>query len=592
MKRLGDLVRGLIVVLFLLAPLCLSAETFTSDTFIDANDFSSDGQDIIVSNCTLTVDGFHGFNSLQIQDGGVLTHSPFTNGPRQLTFSISAEPHVLTATNFATLINTNIDTNTIVVTDTSATITYSQNVDFLVTLSNQFTRLQSTTNSAIAPGATVLVSYNWQENYQGFSLVISNDMQVVSGGRVNVSGNGYAGGNGFGGGASQSTNFPTTFTAGGGGGHGGAGGLSATLAMGGASYGSDTNPATLGSGGGTGSDIGGSGGGSARLLVGGTVQMDGVISADGSNGSNTYSGGGAGGSVLITAQTFSGSGSISASGGMGNAPNGGGGGGGHIAIYSLTNNFSGTTSSIGGAGFAYGGAGTVYLQSGTQSGQLLIGNGGVPGTNTTFSALSISNLTIYGGAIAQSQNATFAVSNLFVGSNSEMITLSNVALSLTVSGTATVQIERQQSARIFNRSRGSGAGSASCGAGSGGSYGGFGGGSAATNLLGGNTYGTANQPTSLGSPGGGTPVTHAGGRRNQDYRRNIVAEWNDYRQWCVGCGNQWRRWFRLVVFGLSRAPLPGQWIDFVQWWFCDYFSWRRRWWRPDRSTILRIAQFV
>src|SRR5262245_18666988 len=48
--------------------------TFTNDTLIGASDFTFDGQDIVVSNCILTVDGPHTFLSMRVATGGSLTH--------------------------------------------------------------------------------------------------------------------------------------------------------------------------------------------------------------------------------------------------------------------------------------------------------------------------------------------------------------------------------------------------------------------------------------------------------------------------------------------------------------------------------------
>src|SRR5690348_14623621 len=47
----------------LLARLITHSATFTSDTFIGINNTNYDGQDIVVTNCTLTVDGSHAFLS-------------------------------------------------------------------------------------------------------------------------------------------------------------------------------------------------------------------------------------------------------------------------------------------------------------------------------------------------------------------------------------------------------------------------------------------------------------------------------------------------------------------------------------------------
>jgi hypothetical protein len=56
---------------------CLRA-TFTTNALITEADTSFDGQDIVVSGATLTVDGRHYFNSLLLTNGAALTHSPCT----------------------------------------------------------------------------------------------------------------------------------------------------------------------------------------------------------------------------------------------------------------------------------------------------------------------------------------------------------------------------------------------------------------------------------------------------------------------------------------------------------------------------------
>ena len=49
---------------------------FTSNTVITNSSY--DGQDIVISGCTVTANGSHNFNSLQVTNGGVLTHSATT----------------------------------------------------------------------------------------------------------------------------------------------------------------------------------------------------------------------------------------------------------------------------------------------------------------------------------------------------------------------------------------------------------------------------------------------------------------------------------------------------------------------------------
>ena len=510
MKHPRRITRFIFIVLAFIQAFTITAGTFTTDTYIGPTDFSNDGDDIVVTNCTLTVDGIHGFNSLQLQNGGVLTHSAFTNGPLQIINMMVNEIQTMSATNPATLLNTNVDTNTIVVMDSSATITYTPNVDYLISVSNQFTQLLLTTNSAIAEGTNVLVSYNWYQNYQGFTLTISNDMQVLAGGTVNVRGKGYAGGYGPGTGISGVTNYPFSFTAGGGGGHAGCGGMSSLSGFGGGSYDSTTNPASLGSGGGTGSTNGGAGGGLAQLFVGGTLQVDGQVLADGLNGTNRHSGGGAGGGLLISAETLAGAGSITANGGAGDNPDGGGGGAGCVAIYFGTNDFTGSISTFGGVGYIYGGAGTIFTQSFTDpAGQLLIANAGVAGTNTSLSAnAAISNLTISGGAIAQSGG--FAATNIYIGSNSSLVPITPGTLSITASGNVTVDANATINADSVSTG-GPGNGFFGCNAGTGGGYGGYGGAGAGCARDGGGVYGSITQPSNLGSAGAGTGKISTGG---------------------------------------------------------------------------------
>lgn len=53
---------------------------FTNDTLIAIGNATYDGQDIVVSNCTLTVNGPHPFTSLLVTSNGVVTHSPAPAG--------------------------------------------------------------------------------------------------------------------------------------------------------------------------------------------------------------------------------------------------------------------------------------------------------------------------------------------------------------------------------------------------------------------------------------------------------------------------------------------------------------------------------
>src|SRR3954462_1121257 len=57
-----------------------SANVINSNTVISSTDFSYENQDIVISNCTVTIDGPHAFQTLRIASGSTLTHSPATNG--------------------------------------------------------------------------------------------------------------------------------------------------------------------------------------------------------------------------------------------------------------------------------------------------------------------------------------------------------------------------------------------------------------------------------------------------------------------------------------------------------------------------------
>jgi hypothetical protein len=177
------------------------------------------------------------------------------------------------------------------------------------------------------------------------------------GGAIKVDGKGYGYNQGPGKGATLSGR-------GAGAGYGGAGGNSQSGALGGTNYGLVTRPEERGSGGGFGSFdyFGGSeGGGAVQLIVGGTLNLDGALSANGNPGWQDNSGGGSGGSIWISAGALTGAGNISAAGGDGDLFGGGGGGGGRIAIYSPENTFTGGISVSGGFGANSGEAGSIYL---------------------------------------------------------------------------------------------------------------------------------------------------------------------------------------------------------------------------------------
>ena len=366
-------------LLLLLHGLAAQAITFTNDTAISFNNTNYDGSDIVVTNCTLTVDGTHTFLSVQVLNAGNLTHSYAPGGtlpkPAQHYQRAAGAEH----DQRGDVVNTNVVVSSIVVQDLAGHVTYTNGADYVTSLdTNGLTILLLTTNSAIADGSTNLVSYDvvGPPVPAGLRLTVSEDITVAQGGTINADGKGYGPGAGPGGGTSSGTPL-----SGSGGGHGGNGGKSVALDTNGVSYDSIQQPTSLGSGGGAGyAGVGGAGGEGSRMVVGGTMRVDGTVTANGANGVNERSGGGSGGSIWLSVTNFTGTGVLSANGGAGEPAQGGGGGGGRISLWYDTNGFSGISVARGGGGYACGGAGTIYTRVNSQStGQVLVDNGGRSG---------------------------------------------------------------------------------------------------------------------------------------------------------------------------------------------------------------------
>ncbi|HWI59631.1 MAG TPA: hypothetical protein VNZ22_20550, partial [Bacillota bacterium] len=501
--KTSNLCRYLAVWLIVSPLLSASAVTFTSDAVIGFDDTNYDGADIVITNCTLTVDGPHSFASLQILQGGTLTHTAVAGGLFSSQATITNEEHVLVGTTAETLVHANVVLASLLVLDAANSVIYSNGVDYVVTLNpNGLAQLQRTDASTIPDGATVRVAYDTSSSVpSGLNLAIAGDMVVEAGSTINVDARGYDRNLGPGSGGSLGG-----ILSGGGGGHGGYGGLSASNAPGGNVYDSILKPADKGSSGGNGyRGYGGAGGGAVKLVVGGALRVDGSLSANGADGMNERSGGGAGGSLWLTAQTLSGAGSLTAQGGRGEPSLGGGGGGGRVALYVETNTFTGQIQARGGQGATVGGAGTIYFKSPTQSvGSVLVDNGGSCGTNTLLVAPGSFNLTVQGGAILAASSPV-TLGNLLVNSNG-WVSLS--IPSLVINGDATI---RPGGGIIgdgtgFSGGSGPGVGRISIttngiAIAGGGGYGGPGA-STALSALGGLSYGTLLRPIDRGSGGG------------------------------------------------------------------------------------------
>jgi hypothetical protein len=235
-------------------------------------------------------------------------------------------------------------------------------------------------------------------------------------------------------------------TGAGGAGFGGAGGAGTPISAsrpggaGGNTYGLPdlSTGIMLGSGGGNGTRtstiLGGAGGGAIKLVVSGTLTVDGTIRADGSPGTSNYpnpSGGGSGGSLYIDTYDFAGaaSGLIQANGGAGGVKlitggGAGGGGGGRIVVKIQNNNaFLGSEQVLGGAA---GGSGATAGQVGTtviNSSSSTSCDYETPGTYVISSALTCTNLTVINGAtLILGGDFTLTVTgNVLVGTGSTIV---------------------------------------------------------------------------------------------------------------------------------------------------------------------------
>ena len=123
-----------------------------------------------------------------------------------------------------------------------------------------------------------------------------------------------------------------------------------------------------GSGGGNGGGTGGTGGGFLVWKVGALLEMDGILTLNGGDGSSSNSGGGSGGSLLIEALNMTGHGEILVAGGNG-VGSGGGGAGGRIGVHcEWRYSYGGEYHNYGGdGGGSYsssraGAAGTTFVQ--------------------------------------------------------------------------------------------------------------------------------------------------------------------------------------------------------------------------------------
>jgi len=347
--------------------------------------------------------------------------------------------------------------------------------------------------------------------WQGAGVTINaGSVQVDQSSSINADGQGYVANAGPGGSPSGSSA---------GGSYGGLGGSLYTSVSPGPIYGSQTAPTDLGSGGGSRccDVVAGVGGGAIRLIVSGTLTINGSLSANGASTPNYQTGdqggGGAGGSLYITTGALAGAGSITANGGGGGEA---GGGGGRIAVYYGANSsFTGfaTSTATGGASYhanpagANGTAGFFDTSVANYNLNVYQDFSILPGSTISYNAVTVAAggvLTIGGGSQVAVANALTVTGTVVVQSanNAAQVNGSWTGAGVTISA-ANVQVEA--SGAISADGQGyvanAGPGGSPGGSSDGGSYGGLGG------LGNGNTapgaiYGSSTTPTDLGSGGG------------------------------------------------------------------------------------------
>ena len=188
--------------------------------------------------------------------------------------------------------------------------------------------------------------------------ILSSFAWLDSQGHLNLDAGGHAAEEGPGAGE---TFVDNSNNAGSGAGHGGEGGRN-----GGEPHSSVYSPMTLGSGGGSGDGTGGTGGGQLLWNVAKRLELNGLISARGANGSaGSNAGGGSGGSLLILTTNMTGHGEMAVVGGSASGL-GGAGAGGRIAVHCRWRyTFGGKISDRGGFGSRaeFGApAGTMYKE--------------------------------------------------------------------------------------------------------------------------------------------------------------------------------------------------------------------------------------
>ncbi len=335
----------------------------------------------------------------------------------------------------------------------------------------------------------------------GGPIISAVNIIINEGGNLNANDQGFARGAGPGAGVGGGTY-------GDGAGYGGVGGKALGGVAGGGTYGSFSNPVSLGSGGQS-NLYGGLGGGALIFSISDTFMVNGTLSANGGNSIAITGGGGSGGTINITTNTLTGSGSVQAIGGRSTTRNQpGGGGGGRIDLSNVTNWSFGGSDSLSSISVAHGGLTSTYDpgQAGTinwpSNFSLTMGTGGGGNyvTSVTMGYDGSNNYDFGSGSLTINDGATLTIGGhpslhqgmATAGGGGPIISAVNIIINEGGNLNANDQ--------GFARGAGPGAGVGGGTYGDGAGYGGVGG-KALGGVAGGGTYGSFSNPVSLGSGG-------------------------------------------------------------------------------------------
>ncbi|MBI3001180.1 MAG: RHS repeat protein [Deltaproteobacteria bacterium] len=273
-------------------------------------------------------------------------------------------------------------------------------------------------------GAFVTHSAATATSISKLDLTVHGTLAIDAPSRIDVTGRGFLGGmqpgNPFAG-SGMTIGFQRGSTGTSGGSYGGLGGPS-VVGSSNPVYGDFRDPNDPGSGGATDINAAAGNGGGLIRIVAQTLQLNGSIIANG-DGSDRV-GGGSGGGIRIDVATLQGTGVIRSNGGNGLSA---GGGGGRIAVYYQNVVGFDLTRVTAFGGVSNAGAGTIYLQPGGETGELVVDNNSViaPSLSTPIvpvpaGPLNLSNLTVRRGARARLDNQTNLRGTVEVSSGGEL----------------------------------------------------------------------------------------------------------------------------------------------------------------------------